>query len=316
MIWEEWVAHVKSRISEMQPSNFEGIWSAPCKYYKYLLNLSSEDLKCIRFHTGLLTGLIPWRYWNTTPDNESEILVAKTDYDNATEDLAEKYWISEPSTLFGLPLGFEYKKRILNYDISRYQWCVALLAKTEVFNLERYQNKQIVIEIGGGYGGLANAIQTLLNGRITYVIVELPEILMFSAIYLKLLNPDKKMYIYGSDFDIEKILDYDFVLLPNYVDLNGIKKVHIGLNMWSFQEMTKEQVTKYLDFFKAKLGYCLYSLNLDKHPTNQSDFSVTQLLKERFQLYPDPESYEEQYNKENRPDYYRHKQYIAYKETN
>ena len=111
--------------------------------------------------------------------------------------------------------------------------------------------RNLVLEVGGGYGGLAHHLSNILK-NVTYVIVDLPETLLFSAAYISLQNPDKKIYLYDSA-DFSEFINggqagsYDFVLIPNYrlPSLNDWE-FKLVINMISFQEMSAPQVNDYL----------------------------------------------------------------------
>ena len=106
-------------------------------------------------------------------------------------------------------------------------------------------DKKICLEIGGGYGGLSNCLGSILSKKATCIVIDIPEILMFSGSFLILNNPGKSIYIYNketftSDFLKKEIYKYDYVLLPNYIldELKNINKIDLVINLQSFQEMS------------------------------------------------------------------------------
>jgi hypothetical protein len=191
-------------------------------------------------------------------------------------------------------LGAFYQGKIINQDINRYQSCISNLYSTGV--LDKLEG-ELVMEIGGGYGGLAHQIGGIT--KCTYIIMDLPEMLLFSGGFLIVNNPGKKIYVYDkeiftAEFIATGIYEWDYVLLPNYIlkELYALKKIGLLINMQSFQEMTGIQVNEYLKFAKLKLDGVLYSDNMDRHPFNKELISVTELLSEYFNLLPSPSFYD------------------------
>jgi hypothetical protein len=85
-----------------------------------------------------------------------------------------------------------------------------------------------VLEIGGGYGGLAYHISRVAK-NIEYVVVDLPESLAYSAIYLTVVAPETKWLF---------LSNYRWRQLSGHFDL--------AINTLSFSEMTETQVRTYL----------------------------------------------------------------------
>ena len=75
----------------------------------------------------------------------------------------------------------------------------------------------MVVEIGGGFGGLA---YHLLRCRpdVTYIGLDLPEYLLIQSYYLSCTFPDKRILVYQADgpaIDAATLDGYDVLLLPN-----------------------------------------------------------------------------------------------------
>ena len=73
------------------------IWTEMVSVFSYLMSLSPEDFRNIRFHTGLINGS-SWRYWHPYPEPDPEIEAESLGYSAAVKDVPEKYWIGEPPT--------------------------------------------------------------------------------------------------------------------------------------------------------------------------------------------------------------------------
>ena len=184
------------------------LWSLASERFEYVLTLPERFLLDIRYHTWHLTG-DNYQLYLFNKDYEA-FLVKLWNY--AKEGLPSSLLLSEPKGLIS-GIGFNFDGRLVSLDIVRYQHVVKSLNRERILALLSSKNRKIVLEIGGGYGGLAHHL-THLCSNVTYVIVDLPETLFFSAIYLSLLNPTKKVYIYTPEtFEHVKrcLWDFDFL---------------------------------------------------------------------------------------------------------
>jgi hypothetical protein len=136
---------------------------------------------------------------------------------------------------------------------------------------EDKSGKKVVVEIGGGWGGFAYQMKTLCPG-LCYIIVDLPQTLLFSAVYLMTLFPEARSFVYGDsslDISSENLFSHDFVFLPHYIIRQGtLPKIDLTINMVSFQEMTDDQVLDYVRWSWESGCPDLYSHNRGRSPHN------------------------------------------------
>jgi len=66
------------------------MWTKGVSVFSYIMNLSPDDLKNIRFHTGLINGG-SWRYWETYPEPDAEQEARALGYVEATAGLPQEY---------------------------------------------------------------------------------------------------------------------------------------------------------------------------------------------------------------------------------
>ena len=313
--WADKISKLKHNVLQMLHERSDGfqqtdsqlpaqIWTEGLSVFDYMFNLSEQNFINIRFHSSLITGSDILQYWHQYPPVDPETFASNIGYRFYTEDVPEAYWTSEPPAPgIPRPIGVEYKGKIINGDICRYQSCISNLYSMGILeSLLESDNRNLIVEIGGGYGGLAHQLGNILAPNSTYIIVDLPEILLFSGGYLIVNNPEKNIYIYEKDtftpeFLTGEIYNYDYVLLPNYVleELYAVTDINLIVNMQSFQEMSEKQVTEYVRFACSRLSGYLYSDNIDVHPFNGdlAPETVTTLLARDFRLFPPPEFYEE-----------------------
>lgn len=270
-----------SRASTVLPSQY---WSDFCSYFDYLLGLPEESFAKLRLHTYHLTGDNYQIYYFGDPEQ----FMAMSNLDALTKDIPSTYILNEPKG----GIGFYYDgDRFVSQDIVRYQRVVSTLYRySGLSKLSSSSNpRSYMLEIGGGYGGLAHQLSNIC-GNVSYVIIDLPETLLFSASYLSLLNPQKRIYIYDkTDFpefiQCEAVAPYDFVLLPNYKLRSLIHlRFDLVINVASLQEMRTSQAETYLDFIRETCRGAFYSWNQDHQPRNKELFNLSDLLKQRFDL--------------------------------
>lgn len=113
---------------------------------------------------------------------------------------------------------------------------------------------KLILEIGGGYGRIAEAMMNVITG-IKYVMIDaVPGSLLYAYKYLEKMLPDKKVgfYYLGEDFDLDK---YDIYIIPawHFERENGYK-YDCGINIASMEEMGQEHVDYYLNLLNKVLN--------------------------------------------------------------
>jgi len=148
-----------------------------------------------------------------------------------------------------------------------------------------------VWEIGGGWGGFAYQFKTLCPNA-TYLIVDLPELFLFSAVYLMTLFPRARVRFWEGQSASEllsSLEDVDFVFIPaGALDSMRPERLDLTINMVSFQEMTTAQVRGYVHHAHEIGSPFLYSLNRDRSLYNTELSSVRELLAERYRTHEIP----------------------------
>jgi hypothetical protein len=148
----------------------------------------------------------------------------------------------------------------------------------------RRSERPVVCEIGAGWGGFAYQFKTLVP-RSTYVIVDFPELFLFSATYLARLFPDARLAFVGA----ARVADHgaampDFVFVPQTAgERETIGSPDLVVNMVSFQEMTDAQVVTTRRWRRAGCPL-IYSFNRERSPTTPSSSAVSEALADRYRL--------------------------------
>lgn len=115
--------------------------------------------------------------------------------------------------------------------------------------------RNLILEIGGGYGRLAEAMLNVFGGTIKYVLVDsVPGSLLYARDYLRRACPGSRIGFYydGDPFDVEK---FDCYIVPSWRFRAANNAAYdIAINVESFQEMGQEQVDTYLGWFEEFTG--------------------------------------------------------------
>ena len=181
---------------------------------------------------------------------EKERIKFLSNFDRAILNIPEKFLIDNQESLIGNPFVFS-KNTILsssagiNNAVSAY-WALSSL------NFRTTSNLGNVLEIGAGYGGVAELILRNKKPK-KYVICDLPHNLYLTAFFLSANHPNYQVcfspqiqaleshdnqIILCTPEDIVKInLEYDFII-----------------NTYSFQEMRKEDISLYFDYISNNIS--------------------------------------------------------------
>ena len=267
------------------PSSY---WTDFCSAFDYMLGLPESAFLKLRIHTYHFTAETYQTYYFGNADR----FWAANHVTELTRGIPPGLVINEPAG----GIGFHYPcGRFLSEDTIRFQKVINTLYRSGIIGPLRERKASTVLEIGAGYGGLAHHISQVLPG-VHYLIVDLPESLLFSAAYLTLQNPGKRIYLYEPTDDTEVTLSrirngaFDFALFPNYkIGVLRPLSFDLVLNTASLQEMKADQVERYLDFIRDTCAGVFYSRNQDRQPRNRELVSLNSMMRSRFQMTEIPE---------------------------
>ena len=229
---------------------------APSDYWKdynafssYIRSLPDEELAHIRRHTWHLTGDKYTTYHSISGRKRREIIAQ---YEAELPRLGD-FRPQEPAN--GIGVDTPYGR--LNSGILRYSVVLGDLIASGL--LDR-QAPRRVLELGGGYGGLA-LLCLQFNPRIAYVICDLEESLFVQGVFLSQHLGDDKVKL-GEPAEF----------LPGHVHLvpqtraDALEKLRfdLAINQQSMQEMTTAQVERYCQILE-KCAARFYSCNRRSH---------------------------------------------------
>jgi SAM-dependent methyltransferase len=110
-----------------------------------------------------------------------------------------------------------------------------------------------ILEVGGGYGRLAEAAFNVFGSSVQYVLIDaVPASLYYAKKYLSYACPDARIGSYyddAEDFDLNR---YDIAIVPAWhFDKVNTLRYDVCVNIESMQEMTQFHVDYYLNLFDS-----------------------------------------------------------------
>jgi len=246
-----------------------GYWAYFISHFNYVFSLADAELRRIRYHTYHLTGDYYCAYVHQP---ESSFAPLRREYLTLVEETGG-YRADEGEHGFGRDID----GRKVTVDTVRYMQVIANLYQAGVLNRT---DPARILEIGGGYGGLARSIMDY-NPGVSYVICDLEETQFFQAIFL------------GNAFGFDAIeLCADgipagttfepgrFYLVPQRcADTVPADSVDLVINQQSLQEMTEDQIQRYINVIKRSARF-FYSCNNQHSDAITADMQIVTRLAE------------------------------------
>ncbi|QSH42242.1 putative sugar O-methyltransferase [Lentisphaerota bacterium ZTH] len=170
-------------------------------------------------------------------------------WEKLTKNLPARFIVTPPKLLG--ECGILRNDVIINYDTLTYQEQVALIyysGISEWLDRKIRENGKVrICEIGGGYGALANWFKRAYP-ECTYTVIDLPESLLFSKLYLKLCNPGLQVSLGTAP------VPGGIRLTPNYMAEKLDESFDLVLDFNSLNEMSPYQIEKYAFMIKSWTG--------------------------------------------------------------
>lgn len=276
---------VRDAVVRLKASSADGA-AAPSAYWTeelgtidYMIDASPLIVRKLRHHAFHITGIRPYDY-RTKADSRRELFEARL---AALRELGgDGLLVPESPALGGF--GYDIGGRFFNVDTLKFFEVLIGMDRSGVLAELRQRERPVVCEVGAGWGGFAYQFKTLFP-RSTYVIVDFPELFLFSATYLRTLFPDAQIAFVGDGTSLEEAREADFVFVPDTLASHqSLLNADLLVNMVSFQEMTGAQVRGYAGMAAAAGCGLIYSFNRERSPYNTELVSVSGELGERYQL--------------------------------
>lgn len=267
-----------SRGSASTPSKY---WQEELAGFEYMLDASPLVIDKLREHCFHITGIKSYDYRGHHA-HAAQPFAAKLAMLRAVD--SGDLFVPENPSLGGF--GHTIDGNLVNIDTLKFYESLIAIERGGLLKTVRSQpnRNQVWVEIGAGWGGFGYVVKTIFP-QVTYVIVDLPQTLLFSATYLMSVFPELRCAIYPQDSLEEcttNLHNYDFVFLPHFVFPDLKLPIDLAVNMISFQEMTTQQVTSYVRHLAGMGCSRLYSHNRDRSGHNTELTGVTSIIAENF----------------------------------
>jgi hypothetical protein len=182
---------------------------------------------------------------------------ATVDYVGITQGMPRERLATTPR-LFG-ESGWDVDGTIVNYDTWSTQQRLNGLHHSGVLDLLQQRVRERgcarIVEIGAGYGNLAHAFRQAV-GPVDYTIVDLPESLIYSTIWLSTVLPGERCTLARAGAPLPAPSP-GFTFVPNHMlfeFLPQLGEVDLVVNMLSLSEMSAAQVAHYARTAAALIG--------------------------------------------------------------
>lgn len=260
-----------------------GYWREELAGFDYLFDASPLVIAKLREHCYHLTGLRSYDY-RGHHGHKARPFAEKL---ASLREVDESGLLVPESPLLG-GFGHEIDGTLINVDTLKFYECLIALDRSGALATlrEKEGHGKVVIEIGAGWGGFAYQVRTLCP-RVTYIIVDLPQSLLFSGTYLKTVFPQASMRLATEPVTARGAgqTEVDFILVPHFffADSN-LPDPDLAVNIASFQEMTTEQVRRHAARLRELRCPLLYSLNRERSPHNLELTSVSSAIAESYAI--------------------------------
>lgn len=193
--------------------------------------------------------------------------------------------------MVGNPAGLYHDGQVIPFHAIRFHYSAA-----EILSLLEDANNPVVCEIGSGLGGQAHAVLSNSPRALTYILIDLPEVLIVASYFLMAALPEKRFLLYGEErLDSNKLEQYDVILIPNFVlPQLGHETVDLFFNNSSFTEMDSETVKEYLRQIERICRRYFMHINHNTKYTWHEDGKETVNMP-CTQVIPDPERFKKVY---------------------
>ncbi len=260
-------AYISEQNLDIAINNPAANWSPEQTFYDGYRALISGDRRNIRMmrvfsqiFSGFYLGLVyayGFQVPRSVPDNIDDVAAG---YMSEVWRDEEPWWVTRykrliekmpmlsklsPPKEFG-ETGFLINGVIVNHDTYGYLERIFAMQKMGIIDKLREKSRRpIILEIGSGYGGLSYYVKQLIPGCV-YICLDLPECLIFSALYMTRFYRDGLLF--DETLTADQITRHGTAFVPNYLFDRLVElgfKIDLAINTLSMSEMSEGQVANY-----------------------------------------------------------------------
>jgi glycosyltransferase involved in cell wall biosynthesis len=255
-------------------------WAEELANIDYLIDASPLVVAKLRHHAFHITGIRPYDY-------RAQDGARREAFEARLRVLVElgglELLVPEHEALGGF--GYDLPEGLFNLDTIKYFEVLVGMKRAGVLDaLAAQTERPTVLEIGAGWGGFTYQMKTLCP-EARYVIVDFPELFLFSATYLQTVFPGASVAFVDNETAGDAVNDADIVFIPNTLADRAVNYApDVTVNVASFQEMTSAQVSAYAALAHHARCARLYSLNRERSGHNRELSSVSECLARYYAL--------------------------------
>ncbi len=187
----------------------------------------------------------------------NELRPVLRDYLDHIRTVPDRYRVRVP-LIYG-EMGLEYDGILVNDMSLTVQSRVNALHAQQILNwidhASRAKGPVTILEIGAGHGAMAQAFRQFFPGHVRYIIVDLPHVMVSSALYLGRLVGWDGVHVLSEGEKVPR--DADVCIVPFHL-IEGfrdqIDDVTLAVNTMSFFEMTEPQLRFYAGWLRDLLS--------------------------------------------------------------
>jgi hypothetical protein len=278
------------------------IWSEVLDFLGYVLELKPRVLYLLRMHCGIFTGDIPWQFWHAADQYDAVAYATQLRYPQLIQGVPAELMYGEPANPYlPRPLGVNYRGHSINPNVVRFQSLISNLYLTGLWeNLKLHaaaDQPARIVEIGPGYGGLAEFFLRPRARAVHFIALDFPEILAFALGQVAAIHPNLSVVVATKPEDFASVpADRNALFLVPCFDagaLAGLPTIDLAFNTTGFQEMNTKDVTGYLDLIMPRLAGLFYSDNINRHHINAGQSEALSTTFQRYgALWPPANAYD------------------------
>jgi len=185
------------------------------------------------------------------------------DYHRFSDYIDKDILINLNESIVGNIKTIIYRNQIISSRILTLGYVVSQIKRFTHFN---HESSFRFLDLGGGFGNLSRLILQLYQNS-KCIVVDIPEVCITTAYYLKSNFPNKKISLLSDidldhSFDDKKIFDSDILIIPSWAIKNLPKNlVNLTINTASLGEMSKEYGDFYIKEIEKITENYFYSSN-------------------------------------------------------
>lgn len=177
--------------------------------------------------------------------------------------------IEEP--LIGNPILVEYKNKLVSQDL-----CNSIFEYYTIVRNINLPTKAKIAELGAGYGRLGYVLLKIMTNS-SYCVIDIPPALFIAQNYLSEIFPKEKIFKFRH-FESYQEIKAEFeasrvrFIMPHQIELLPSKYFDLFINISSLHEMTREQISNYINQIDRLCKGYFYSKQWRKSRTSDNRF--------------------------------------------